>query len=61
MKGLLTIIGAGIAIVLGISGVSFWYTSFLNFMAVLVPLIILTASGLAIYIGLTDNKDRFKE
>ncbi len=61
MKALITLAGAGTAIVLGFVGLSVWYESFLNFLAVLVPFMLLVVSGLAIYIGLGELKDTAKD
>jgi hypothetical protein len=61
MKALITLAGAGTAIVLGFVGLSVWYESFLNFLAVLFPFMLLVVSGLAIYIGLSELKDNAKD
>jgi hypothetical protein len=61
MKALITLAGAGTAIVLGLAGLSVWYESFLNFLAVLVPFMLLVVSGLAITIGLAEIKDTAKD
>ncbi len=61
MKALITLAGAGTAIVLGLLGLSVWYESFLNFLAVLVPFMLLVVSGLAITIGMAEIKDTAKD
>ncbi len=58
MKALVTLTGGGIAIVLGVVGFAVWYQSFLQILAVLFPVMLLIGSGLAIYVGLAEVKDR---
>ncbi len=56
MKALITLAGAGAAIILGVVGLGVWFASFLQVMAVLIPVMLIVGSGLAITIGRSEVK-----
>ncbi|MDO9565284.1 MAG: hypothetical protein Q7J15_00850 [Candidatus Desulfaltia sp.] len=56
-----TLIGGGIAAVLGIIGVSIWWKPFLQLLAGAIPIMLLLGGGLALYLGFDELKDSWKK
>jgi hypothetical protein len=52
-----TLIGGGIAVVIGIIGVLVWWKSFFAILAGFIPVMLLLGGGLAIYLGFDELKD----
>jgi len=55
-----TLIGGAVAVVLGIVGLSVWFKPFLALLAGALPIIILVAGALALYLGFDELKDDWK-
>ena len=56
-----TLIGGAIAAVLGLIGLSVWFTEFLQILAGAVPVMLLLGGGLALYLGFDELKDTWKK
>ncbi len=56
-----TLIGGVIAAVLGIIGLSVWFSAFLQILAGAIPLMLLLGGALAIYLGFDELKDTWKK
>lgn len=56
-----TLIGGAIAAVLGLIGLSVWFTEFLQILAGAVPIMLLLGGGLALYLGFDELKDTWKK
>ena len=56
-----TLIGGAIAAVLGIIGVSIWWSPFLHLLAGAIPITLLLGGGLALYLGFDEVKDSWKK
>ncbi len=56
-----TLIGGAIAAVLGIVGLAVWWTSFLNIIAGVLPIVLLLGGGLALYLGFDELKESWKK
>jgi hypothetical protein len=56
-----TLIGGAAAAVLGLIGLSVWFSEFLQILAGSVPIMLLLGGGLAIYLGFDELKDSWKK
>jgi len=56
-----TLIGGAVAAVLGLIGLSVWFSEFLQLLAGAIPVILLTGGGLALYLGFDELKDTWKK
>jgi hypothetical protein len=56
-----TLIGGAIAAVLGLIGISVWFSEFLQVVAGVVPIMLLCGGGLALYLGFDELKDTWKK
>jgi hypothetical protein len=56
-----TLIGGAVAAVLGLIGLSIWFTPFLQILAGSVPIMLLLGGGLALYLGFDEMKDTWKK
>lgn len=56
-----TLIGGAVAAVLGIIGMSVWWSSFLQLLAGAIPVMLLLGGGLALYLGFDELKDTWKK
>ena len=56
-----TLIGGAIAAVLGLIGLSVWFSEFLQILAGAVPVMLLLGGGLALYLGFDELKDTWKK
>jgi len=56
-----TLIGGAVAAVLGLIGLSVWWTSFLQLLAGAIPVMLLLGGGLALYLGFDELKDTWKK
>ncbi|MBI9085536.1 MAG: hypothetical protein JEZ11_18205 [Desulfobacterales bacterium] len=56
-----TLIGGAIAAVLGLIGLSVWFSEFLQILAGAVPIMLLLGGGLALYLGFDELKDSWKK
>lgn len=56
-----TLIGGAVAAVLGLIGVSVWFSAFLQVLAGVVPIMLLLGGGLALYLGFDELKDTWKK
>ena len=56
-----TLIGGAIAAVLGIIGISVWFSAFLQLLAGAVPIMLLMGGALALYLGFDELKDTWKK
>ena len=56
-----TLIGGAIAAVLGLIGLSIWFSEFLQILAGAVPIMLLMGGGLALYLGFDELKDTWKK
>jgi len=52
-----TLIGGAVAAVLGLIGLSVWFTPFLQILAGSIPIMLLIGGGLALYLGFDELKD----
>ncbi|PID73347.1 MAG: hypothetical protein CSB33_04250 [Desulfobacterales bacterium] len=56
-----TLVGGGVAAILGLVGLAVWFGDFLEILAGTVPIILLVGGGLAIYLGFDEVKDVLKK
>lgn len=56
-----TLIGGAVASVLGIIGLAVWFKPFLNILAGVLPIVLLLAGGLALYLGFDELKDSWRK
>ena len=56
-----TLIGGAVAAVLGLIGMSIWFTDFLQLLAGAIPVMLLLGGGLALYLGFDELKDTWKK
>ncbi|MBT8341506.1 MAG: hypothetical protein HKP58_12235 [Desulfatitalea sp.] len=56
-----TLIGGSVAAVLGLIGLTVWFTAFLQLLAGAIPIMLLLGGGLAIYLGFDELKDNWKK
>ena len=56
-----TLIGGAVAAVLGLIGLSVWFSEFLQLLAGAIPVMLLLGGGLAIYLGFDEMKDTWKK
>jgi hypothetical protein len=56
-----TLIGGAVAAVLGLIGLSVWFTEFLQILEGSVPIMLLLGGGLALYLGFDELKDTWKK
>ena len=56
-----TLIGGAVAAVLGLIGLSVWFSEFLQILAGAVPIMLLLGGGLALYLGFDELKDTWKK
>ena len=56
-----TLIGGAVAAVLGLIGLSVWFSEFLQILAGAIPVMLLLCGGLALYLGFYELKDTWKK
>ena len=56
-----TLIGGAVAAVLGLIGLSVWFSAFLQLLAGALPIMLLLGGGLALYLGFDELKDTWKQ
>ena len=56
-----TLIGGAIGAVLGLIGISIWFSEFLQILAGVLPIMLLLGGGLALYLGFDELKDTWKK
>ncbi len=56
-----TLIGGSVAAVIGLIGLTVWFTAFLQLLAGAIPIMLLLGGGLAIYLGFDELKDSWKK
>ena len=56
-----TLIGGAVGAVLGLIGLSVWFSEFLQLLAGAIPVMLLTGGGLALYLGFDELKDTWKK
>jgi hypothetical protein len=56
-----TLIGGAIAALLGLSGIVAWFPQFLTVIAGTIPVMLLLGGALAIYLGIDELKDKWKQ
>jgi cell division protein FtsB len=56
-----TLIGGAVAAVLGLIGLSVWFSEFLQLLAGALPIMLLLGGGLALYLGFDELKDTWKK
>ena len=56
-----TLVGGAIAAILGVIGIVAWFPQFLTVLAGTVPVMLLLGGALAIYLGVDELKDTWKE
>lgn len=56
-----TLIGGIVAAVLGIIGLTVWFVEFLQILAGAIPVMLLLGGALAIYLGIDELKDSWKD
>lgn len=56
-----TLIGGSVAAVIGLIGLTVWFTAFLQLLAGAIPIMLLLGGGLAIYLGFDELKDTWKK
>jgi len=56
-----TLIGGAIAALLGLSGIVAWFPQFLTVIAGTIPVMLLLGGALAIYLGIDELKDTWKQ
>ena len=56
-----TLIGGAIAVILGVIGIVAWFPQFLTVLAGTIPVMLLLGGALAIYLGVDELKDTWKE
>jgi hypothetical protein len=60
MAALWALLGGVIAICLGIIGLIYWWSFFLNFLAATVPAILIFGGAIALFIGISEIRDSLK-
>ena len=56
-----TLVGGAIAVILGVIGIVAWFPQFLTVVAGTIPVMLLLGGALAIYLGVDELKDTWKE
>lgn len=56
-----TLIGGSIAVLLGVVGLSVWFSQFLDICAGFIPPVLLLGGGFAVYLGFDELKDSWKK
>ena len=56
-----TLVGGAVAAVLGLIGIVVWFPQFLTVVAGTIPVLLLLGGSLAIYLGVDELKDTWKE
>jgi len=56
-----TLVGGAIAVILGVIGIVAWFPQFLTVLAGTIPAMLLLGGALAIYLGVDELKDTWKE
>jgi hypothetical protein len=56
-----TLIGGAVAAVLGLIGLTVWFSEFLQLLAGAIPVMLLLGGGLALYLGFDEMKDSWKK
>ena len=56
-----TLIGGAVAAVLGLIGLTIWFSAFLQLLAGAIPIMLLLGGGLAVYLGFDELKDSWKK
>lgn len=56
-----TLVGGAVAAVLGLIGLSMWFSAFLQILAGALPIMLLLGGGLALYLGFDELKDTWKK
>ena len=56
-----TLIGGAVGAVLGLIGLSVWFSEFLQLLAGSVPIMLLLGGALAFYLGFDELKDKWKK
>ena len=56
-----TLVGGAIAAILGVIGIVVWFPQFLTVIAGTIPVMLLLGGALAIYLGIDELKDTWKE
>ncbi len=56
-----TLVGGAIAVILGVIGIVAWFPQFLTVLAGTIPVMFLLGGALAIYLGIYELKDSWKE
>ena len=56
-----TLVGGAIAVILGLIGIVAWFPQFLTVLAGTIPVMLLLGGALAIYLGVDELKDTWKE
>ena len=56
-----TLIGGAVAAVLGLIGLTVWFSEFLQILAGALPIMLLLGGGLALYLGFDELKDTWKK
>ena len=56
-----TLVGGVIAAILGVIGIVVWFSQFLTVLAGTIPVMLLLGGALAIYLGVDELKDTWKE
>ena len=56
-----TLIGGAIAAILGVIGIVVWFPQFLTVLAGTIPVMLLLGGALAIYLGIDELKDTWKQ
>ena len=56
-----TLVGGAIAAILGVIGIVAWFPQFLTVLAGTIPVMLLLGGALAIYLGVDELKDTWKE
>ena len=56
-----TLVGGAIAAILGVIGIVAWFPQFLTVIAGTIPVMLLLGGALAIYLGVDELKDTWKE
>jgi len=55
------LIGGGVAVIIGLLGLIFWFTDFLTMLRGGLPIIFILGGILAVYIGLDEIQDKLRE
>ena len=56
-----TLVGGAIAVILGLIGIVAWFPQFLTVLAGTIPVMLLLGGALAIYLGVDELKDTWKQ